>query len=294
MGAYPLLNFIPVAALSGVMLVVVLHTFKWHSLKLIFAALLPASIAERLGIKSKVPRIEVFVIFIVTLLSNWPAGTNIAYAVGIGVAIESVAYAWSAGESFTVNTFEKAGAKTYEIDGPLYFVSSNRLLKILNADIDPENVQVSLGATIIMDYSAMSALQKISDEYEAKGKSIRFQSMDPAGQELLTKAKHLTGKVNYTTEQPVTIRWKSTTYRLGDAEERRPPAADVDAEVGLAAQPEATIPGPAPVPPALTPPVPAVLPAPPPPKEMRVPTQDTKKTNHDTKLQQKASTKLSL
>ena len=31
-GAYPLLNFIPVAALAGIMLVVVLHTFKWPGL----------------------------------------------------------------------------------------------------------------------------------------------------------------------------------------------------------------------------------------------------------------------
>merc|ERR1719215_2132192 len=64
MGAYPLLNFIPVAALAGIMIVVVLHTFKWFSLGMIIAALLPQSIRQKAypRLQRKVPRLEVFVI----------------------------------------------------------------------------------------------------------------------------------------------------------------------------------------------------------------------------------------
>merc|ERR1719189_2742746 len=100
-GAYPVLNYIPVAALAGIMLVVVMHTFKWFSLTMIAASLLPASVRDLFGdrLKRKVPRLEVAVIVVVTILANWP-GSNIAYAVGAGVAICSIGYSWRSSQTF--------------------------------------------------------------------------------------------------------------------------------------------------------------------------------------------------
>ena len=54
MGAYPLLNFIPVAALAGIMLVVVLHTFKWFTIPMILAAFLPKFLRNKLSLQRKV------------------------------------------------------------------------------------------------------------------------------------------------------------------------------------------------------------------------------------------------
>merc|ERR1719253_2369160 len=101
---------------------------------MILAAFLPQTCRQRLGLIRKVPRIEVFTIFVVTLLANFPAGTNIAYAVGIGVVIISMAYAWKSGQTFMVETSTNASGsvKYYDVTGPLFFTSANRFLKMMN------------------------------------------------------------------------------------------------------------------------------------------------------------------
>lgn len=206
MGAYPLLNFIPVAALAGIMIVVVLHTFKWFSLTMVAAALLPKCLRDRLGLQQKVPRIEVFVIVVVTILSNWPAGTNIAYAVGVGVAICAISYAWSSGKTFDVSISESGGTKYYDVTGPLFFAASNQLMKIMNPDDDPNLVEVRFGdSTSLMDYSAMEALHRISMSYKAKGKQVIFKSLCPGSQKLITKANHLVRAIEYTSEKTLEV-----------------------------------------------------------------------------------------
>lgn len=131
MGAYPLLNFIPVAALAGVMLVVVIHTFKWFSLQMVLAALMPQQFRDSFGprLQLKVPRIDVFVIVVVTVLSNFPKGTNIAYAVGVGVAICAVNYAWKSGNQLDWRVTTFGDKKYYDIDGPCFFAATNRFVK---------------------------------------------------------------------------------------------------------------------------------------------------------------------
>jgi len=204
MGAYPLLNFIPVAALAGIMLVVVLHTFKWFSVSMLVASVLPGSIREKLGprFQRKVPRVEVLVIFVVTLLSNWPKGTNIAYAVGVGVAMCAINYAWKSGKTFEYKESMEGDIKVYDIRGPLFFAASNRFVKVMNPDNDPDKVEVRFSSsTSIMDYSAMEALHKIHVAYESKGKTVVFKSLCPMSVTMLEKAKKLCATIQYT-ERP--------------------------------------------------------------------------------------------
>ncbi|CAE7633648.1 APX8 [Symbiodinium sp. CCMP2456] len=199
MGAYPLLNYIPVAALAGIMLVVVLHTFKWFTIPMVLAAFLPKSLREKLGLQRKVPRIDAIVIIIVTILCKWPAGTNIAVAVGVGVAICSVSYAWNSADTFEVIVSEKEDVKQYFIHGPFFFTSANRFLKILNADEDPEKVEVVFSeATSLFDYSAMQAMNKVSAEYKSKGKQIVFKSLCSKSTKLINKAGLLRSETEYT------------------------------------------------------------------------------------------------
>jgi len=201
-GAYPLLNFIPVAALTGIMLVVVMHTFKWFSLTILAASVLPLSIRKRLGprFQRKVPRVEVAVIFVVTILSNFPKGTNIAYAVAVGVSLCAINYAWNSSKTFEwQESFGEDGTKYYDISGPLFFGATNRFLKVMNPDTDPEKVEVRFSSsTSIMDYSAMEGLHKIAVSYTAKGKSVRFQSLCPASEKMISKANQLVKSIEYT------------------------------------------------------------------------------------------------
>jgi len=220
MGAYPLLNFIPVAALAGIMLVVVLHTFKWFTIPMILAAFLPKCLRNKLSLQRKVPRIDALVIIIVTVLCKWPAGTNIAVAVGVGVAICSMSYAWNSADTFEVIVSEEDGMKTYFIHGPFFFTSANRFLKILNPDNDPDQVEVVFSeATSLFDYSAMQAMNKISSEYKAKGKQILFKSLCPKSTKLLMKAQHLMAETEYTERAMEVTDLKGVEYGLGDLPE---------------------------------------------------------------------------
>mmetsp|Transcript_65646 Transcript_65646/g.137220 ORF Transcript_65646/g.137220 Transcript_65646/m.137220 type:complete len:275 (-) Transcript_65646:309-1133(-) len=202
MGAYPLLNFIPVAALAGIMLVVVIHTFKWFSVGMLAAAILPKKWRHELGprFQQKVPRVEVFVIFLVTVLSNWPNGTNIAYAVGAGLSVCAINYAWNSGNLLEVEeSISEDGIKYYDVTGPLFFAASNRFMKMVKPDTDPDRVDIRFSSsTSIMDYSAMETLHKIAVEYQAKGKTVTFHSLCPNSEKLILKANHLVRSIEYT------------------------------------------------------------------------------------------------
>lgn len=201
MGAYELLNFIPIAALSGIMIVVVLHTFKWFSLKMMLACLLPQTIRDRLGFYRKIPRVEVAAIVAVTVLSNWPAGTNIAYAVIVGTAICSIAFAWNMGASLELHSCEEDGKKYYDIEGPLFFATSNRLAKLLDPenDGDIKEVEVRLGASTIMDFTAISIIKQITKDYRLKGKSIVFSTVNESSVKLIEKADKFAKDIEYHT-----------------------------------------------------------------------------------------------
>eukprot|EP00449_Zooxanthella_nutricula_P013658 CAMPEP_0198522994 /NCGR_PEP_ID=MMETSP1462-20131121/21862_1 /TAXON_ID=1333877 /ORGANISM="Brandtodinium nutriculum, Strain RCC3387" /LENGTH=604 /DNA_ID=CAMNT_0044252671 /DNA_START=27 /DNA_END=1841 /DNA_ORIENTATION=+ len=202
MGAYPLLNYIPVAALAGIMLVVVLHTFKWFSVLMMVGALLPKRARDKLGPKfgHKVPRIEVFVIFIVTLLSNYPKGTNIAYAVGVGVSICAINFAWTSGKAFEWKvSYDDNGTKYYDVTGPLFFGATSRFFKVMDPDQDPENVEVRFSdTTSVMDYSALEAMHKASALYRSKKKQLVFKSLCPASEKMIAKANRLCSAIEYT------------------------------------------------------------------------------------------------
>lgn len=199
MGAYEALNFIPIAALSGIMIVVVLHTFKWFSLKMLLACFLPQTMRRRLGLHRKIPRVEVAAILAVTVLSNWPAGTNIAYAVLVGTAICAVAFSWEMGLQLQLHSCEEGSKKYYDIEGPLYFASSNRLVKLLDPenDGDFETVEVRLGAATIMDYTAISVIAQITKNYKLKGKSITFQTVNESSVKLIEKANKFAKDIDY-------------------------------------------------------------------------------------------------
>lgn len=207
MGAYPLLNYIPVAALSGIMLVVVLHTFKWFSVKMVLAAALPQKYRNKFGLKHKVPRIEVLVIVVVTVLCKWPEGTNIAYAVGVGLAITALAFAWESGKKFDVGISEDEdnGIKYYDIQGPLFFASSNIFLKIMNPDRDPDKVEVRFASgSGLMDFSALDALNKLTISYKAKGKQIVFTRLSPESTKIIRKANSICQQIEYSENRNIT------------------------------------------------------------------------------------------
>eukprot|EP00928_Gymnodinium_smaydae_P023110 TRINITY_DN19194_c0_g2_i1.p1 TRINITY_DN19194_c0_g2~~TRINITY_DN19194_c0_g2_i1.p1 ORF type:complete len:637 (-),score=98.71 TRINITY_DN19194_c0_g2_i1:257-2116(-) len=204
-GAYPALNVIPVSALAGIMLVVVLHTFKWFSVPMVLASFMPQRM--RIGLteskfnflkmdfRRKIPRTEAAVIVLVTLMSIY---LNIAYAVCAGAAVCALMFSWSAAGEFAVDEMFVGETKVYKINGPLYFATSNRLVKMLDPVMDPNTVEVHLGQSCVLDYSGMECMNKLTSKYKAADKTISFHQVTTTGQRLINKSAGLCMQLNYT------------------------------------------------------------------------------------------------
>jgi len=201
-GAYPVLNYIPVAALAGIMLVVVLHTFKWFSLKMVINVL-PRCGRRQLGTQSKVPRIEVVVIVFVTLLCIF---TNIAYAVIAGVAVCSMAFSWNAGQTLDVKVSKESDKKIFSVDGPIFFTSANKLKKLLACEDDGfDKVEVWFGYSSLMDYTAIATLHGVAVDHKNAGKTITYNSLNASSVKIIEKANAMVQAIEYTPASAMSV-----------------------------------------------------------------------------------------
>jgi len=151
MGAYPLLNTVPVSALTGVMLVVVIHTFRWSSLPYIASAVLSSELRARCRwgkhhLPVKVDRWDALVAVTVTTVT---VTNNLVYAVGVGVVLAAIRFAWDASHRLHVTSelrTDRGGnkVKVYAARGHLFFANAMRFQKWFDPDGDPQNVQLLL------------------------------------------------------------------------------------------------------------------------------------------------------
>lgn len=173
--AAPLIEQIPLAALVGVMFMVVIGTFAWNSF----------------NIMRKVPLTDAFVIVLVTVVTVME---DLAVAVVVGVIVSALAYAWNNAKRIHAITREsetEKGAKVYEIQGPLFFGSSEGFLEIFDVSNDPETVIIDFAASRVVDQSALQAIENIAGKYEATGKRVMLRHLSRDCHKLLNKAGHL-------------------------------------------------------------------------------------------------------
>ena len=221
--AYSVLNFIPMAALAGIMIVVVLHTFKWFSLPMIVSALLPETArmstddkakewektCKPLGcftMRRKVVRSDVLVMLTVSILIA--VIKNIVLAVAIGLGLSCAAFAWEAAHHLRVryyyDTEPKSGdrVKVYEVDGPLFFAAAKQLSDSLTPESDPKRTVVVFNDGYLYDYTLMDSVVALTAAYQAVGKQIEFHRLHAKSARMITKAEYYTKQVSYT-PQPV-------------------------------------------------------------------------------------------
>ncbi|MBT52250.1 MAG: sodium-independent anion transporter [Mameliella sp.] len=173
--ASPLIELIPLAALVGVMFMVVIGTFAWNSLTIL----------------TKVPLMDAFVILLVTVVTVME---DLAVAVVVGVIVSALAYAWNNARRIDAHTRESEtdlGAKVYEIRGPLFFGSSEGFGELFDIENDPETVIVDFKESRVVDQSALQAIEALAGKYEAAGKRIKLRHLSRDCHRLLTKAGHL-------------------------------------------------------------------------------------------------------
>ena len=166
-----LVEQLPMAALTGLMIMVAIGTFEWASLRTI----------------NKMPKSDIFVMAVVTLVTALLH--NLALAVLIGVVIAALVFAWDNAKRIRARKrIDEHGVKHYEIYGPLFFGSItvfNSKFDVLN---DPEEIVIDFFESRVVDMSAIEALNRLTERYQKVGKTVRLVNLSESCRRLLTKA----------------------------------------------------------------------------------------------------------
>ncbi|PID35488.1 MAG: sodium-independent anion transporter [Rhodobacterales bacterium] len=166
------IEMIPLAALVGVMFMVVIGTFAWNSLKIL----------------RRVPRTDAFVILLVTAVT---VAEDLAIAVVVGVIVSALAFAWNAAARIEADTEDQGDRRVYRIRGPLFFGSAEGFAELFEVKTDPETVIIDFAGSRVVDQSALQAIEAVATKYEALGKSVQLRHLSRDCHQLLTKAGHL-------------------------------------------------------------------------------------------------------
>jgi SulP family sulfate permease len=169
------IEMIPIAALVGVMFMVVIGTFAWNSLKVLFF----------------VPRSDALVTILVTVVTVLE---DLAIAVIVGVIVSALVFAWkSASKIRATERLSKSekGAKVYEIEGPLFFSSTNSFLEIFNPPKDPKVIIIDFAKSKVIDQSALKAIEDIAKRYNSFGKKVKLRHLTRDCHKLLRRAGQL-------------------------------------------------------------------------------------------------------
>jgi len=173
--ASPVIELIPLAALVGVMFMVVIGTFAWQSIRIL----------------SRIPRSDAFVILLVTAVT---VAEDLAIAVVVGVIVSALVYAWNAASTIQVNSRDsitEIGARVYEISGPLFFGSATRFQELFDPSQDPEVVILDFNNSRVVDQSALQAIEAVAAKYQQSGKRLQLRHLTHDCHKLLTTAGQL-------------------------------------------------------------------------------------------------------
>ena len=168
--ASSLIEQVPIAALVGVMFMVVIGTFAWSSFR----------------IMNKIPKTDVFVLILVSSLT---VIFDLAIAVVSGVIVSALVFAWENAKRIRARKrFREDGTKIYEIWGPLFFGSISAFNSKFDVKNDPENVEIDFVEARISDHSAIEAIFALVEKYHAAGKNITLKHLSVDCKVLLYKA----------------------------------------------------------------------------------------------------------
>ncbi|MGK7652114.1 SulP family inorganic anion transporter [Roseovarius sp. B08] len=171
--AAPLIEQIPLAALVGVMFMVVIGTFAWNSLRIL----------------RKVPLSDALVIVLVTVVT---VQYDLAIAVVVGVIVSALTYAWNnAKRIHAITGKEMDGTKVYRVQGPLFFGSASGFVELFDLENDPDKVIVDFAESRVVDQSALQAIEAVAGKYLAAGKRLQLRHLTRDCHRMLKKAGHL-------------------------------------------------------------------------------------------------------
>ncbi len=167
--ASPLIEKIPLAALVGVMFIVVIGTFEWSSFR----------------IMRKIPMADALVLITVSIVTVL---TDLALAVFVGVILSALVFAWQSAKRVRVRREEKNGKAYYTVRGPLFFGSTTHFAEQFSARNDLDEVYVDFADSRVWDHSGIEVIDALAVRYENAGKKLHLLHLSADCQRLLTKA----------------------------------------------------------------------------------------------------------
>jgi SulP family sulfate permease len=192
-----LIEQIPLAALVGVMFMVVIGTFAWQSLRLF----------------RKIPLTDALVIVLVTAVTVY---ADLAIAVVVGVIVSALAYAWTNAVRIQGTAYlTPEGAKVYQISGPLFFGSAEGFSELFKPKEDPKLVIIDFFASRVADQSALQAIEAIAVKYEAEGKTVQLRHLSQDCHRLLEKAGQLMVDSDDDPEYEIAVDYSINSGALG-------------------------------------------------------------------------------
>lgn len=169
--AAPLIEMIPLAALVGVMFMVVIGTFEWASFRIIRGV-------------NKEDAVVLFSVTAITVIYD------LAIAVVVGVIMSALVFAWKHATHIIARThMDDDGWKVYELDGPLFFGSVLHFRELFDPQNDPDDVVIDFNESRIWDSSGLDAIDGLADKYRQVGKKLHIRHISPECKDLLTKAR---------------------------------------------------------------------------------------------------------
>ena len=190
----PVIERLPLAALVGVMFMVVIGTFEWASLRIL----------------RRMPLTDVLVMLLVTGVTA--VSQNLALAVLLGVVVSALAFAWENAKRIRARKYvDAAGVRHYEIFGPLFFGSVQAFGEKFDVAGDPQEVIIDFQESRVADMSAIDALHKLTERYHRAGKTVHLRHLSADCRKLLSKA-NLIVDVNILEDPLYTVAGANVTY----------------------------------------------------------------------------------
>ena len=165
-----LIERIPIAALVGVMFMVVIGTFAWSSFRILH----------------KIPRADALVLITVSLVTVFQ---NLAVAVIVGIVMSALVFAWENAKRIRARkSLKEDGTKVYEIYGPLFFGSIQAFNTKFDVKNDPDKIEIDFLESKVTDHSAIEALFNLIERYEKLGKKVTLKHLSEECKQLMLKA----------------------------------------------------------------------------------------------------------
>mmetsp|Transcript_18524 Transcript_18524/g.27153 ORF Transcript_18524/g.27153 Transcript_18524/m.27153 type:complete len:681 (+) Transcript_18524:188-2230(+) len=152
---------LPISTLTGVLFMVVLSTFQYKTFVILRYGRLSDSIA----------------ILLVTLIAVF---LNLAVGIAVGIIFSALVHAWDSGSHVEADIAikqmlingEECEVKYVHVRGAIFFSSTRKFVNLFNVASDPDVIILDLKDALVIDHSAVAAIQGISHRFAQADKRV--------------------------------------------------------------------------------------------------------------------------